>query len=152
MTSYIDQIDAQLAQLRMEIERLQIARDVISGLDGRGSKPVLTLKAEKPQKDEPITIRRIGAPEEKAEKPKKKSQVGRKIDTQRGPKARKEIMALIREGGAMSAKDLIDWFGYTDQRDKQLVYNTVSKFHLDGVMVKDEEGRFSLPEQAVAAE
>lgn len=151
-SSYIDQIDAQLAHLRMEIERLQIAREVIAGMEGR-PKPVLQLRAEPTEKKSgPITIRAIASTEEKPEKPKKKSQVGRKIDTQRGPKARKEIMALIREGGPMTAKDLIDWFGYTDQRDKQLVYNTVSKFHLDGVMIKDEEGRFKLPEHAVAAE
>ena len=149
-SSYIDQIDAQLAGLRMEIERLQIARDVISNLEGRGGGKVLTLKAEPaPSKQSgPFTIRKIGesVPEleaPKEEKKKRKITVPRVVEKGRFTNARvavREALAL----GPMKGRELFDLIGYTDKRDLNMIYNITSQGVKDGSLLKDEAGRFSL--------
>lgn len=143
MASYIDQIDAQLAALRMEMERLQIARDVIASMEGR-SKPVLTLRAEPSpsQKSGPITIRRItDGPEE--EKPKRPP-----MDKERAPKARVKIMELLKAEGPMTTATINSKLGHSSKREYQLVWNIMSDWKGEGVVLKDEKGRFSLPDAA----
>lgn len=153
MASYLEQIDAQLAALHMEMERLQIARDVITKLEGRSKPQVLTLKANPApsQKSGPITIRKITDGSE-GEKPKRQSNKGgaRVVDRKRGPEARKKIMAVIKEAAPINAAGIIERLGYDTQRDNQLVYNTTSKWLMDGVLTKDEERRFALADPEIA--
>jgi len=144
-SSYLDQIDAQMAALRAEMERLQIARDVITNLERR-SKPVLTLKAEPSpsQKSGPITIRKItdGSAKTQRQRPP--------MDRERAPKARAKIMEMLKTEGPMTTATINSKLGHSSKREYQLVWNIMSDWKGEGVVLKDEKGRFSLPEAADA--
>jgi hypothetical protein len=146
-SSYIDQIDAQLAGLRMEIERLQIARDVISNLEGRGGGKVLTLKAEpSPSKQSgPFTIRKIG--ESVSEEPKEKKK--RKLLIPRDKDRFERTRVTVREAlelGPMTSGELKSLLDFTEKRDINMLYNILSKSVLAGTLLKDKvTGRISLP-------
>lgn len=137
-SSYIDQIDAQLAHLRMEIERLQIARDVISGMDGR-PKPILQLRAEPVEKKSgPITIRKIEGPD-KSEKKKQ----ARKVPKM--PMA--ELVDLVRAGmeelPPSQAVGIGRHIGLSAEEDVKRIWYVLSTLIKNGE-AKKENGLFSL--------
>jgi len=144
MASYLEQIDAQLAALHMEMERLQIAREVIAKLEGRSKPQVLTLKANPApsQKSGPITIRKIT---DGSEKPKRQRPP---MDRERAPKARAKIMEMLKTEGPMTTATINAKLGHSSKREYQLIWNIMSDWKGEGVVVKDEKGRFFLPETA----
>lgn len=140
-SSYIDQIDAQIAALRHEIERLQIARDVIGTLEGRG-KPVLTLKAETSpsRKSGPITIRKIGdgAPGKK------------RATTQRQVPAVPidEVTRRLREGlknfpDGVRAADLAKHIGMPSDEEQKRIWYVLANLKKSGE-AKKVDGLYSL--------
>lgn len=139
-SSYIDQIDDQLEVLRAEIERLQIARDVIVNLEGRG-KPVLTLRANPApsQKSGPITIRKItDGPDNKEKKARPK------IDRSRGKKALVRVKEILREHpDGLTSADINQLMGHQlgNKREYQLVWNVVSDGVKTGVFTRDDATR-----------
>lgn len=144
MASYLEQIDAQLAALHMEMERLQIARDVIAKLEGRSKPQVLTLKANPApsQKSGPITIRKIA---DGSEKPKRQRPP---MDRERAPKARAKIMEMLKTEGPMTTAAINAKLGHSSKREYQLIWNIMSDWKGESVVLKDEKGRFFLPETA----
>lgn len=145
-SSYIDQIDAQLAHLRMEIERLQIARDVIAGMEGR-PKPVLQLRAEPTEKKSgPITIRKMeGGPAKAAKKTKPTRRVpGMTVS---------ELTDLVRAGmeelPPCKAVDIGKHIGLTNPEDVKRIWYVISTM-INAGEAKKEDGLFSLTRAAPA--
>lgn len=150
MSTYLEKINGRLAKHLREVERLQIAAEVVAELaaeeaESRGKTIHLTadrpVKAEKPapvQLGGPITIRKV--------EPKKKSKRGGyRSNYGERTKLKDEIRPILREHGPMPSGDVIDLLGRAgDKEAKQQVYQCMYEMNRDGEATKDDEGYYRL--------
>jgi hypothetical protein len=152
--NYLDQIahkiDAHrqtIEALQREIDKLEGAAEVITQLRGNDGGATLTLEAQPDKKVSPaFTIRKID-PEKKISVGRGGGNKGRTIDRERGNVARGQVMDLMRtvDAHGVTTADINHRLGFTDRRDRQLIWNVVSQFKIDGKLVRDEDGRYHLP-------
>lgn len=142
--SYVDEIDAEIDRLRVQLVKLEHAREVMSKLEKRGPK-TLELAAEKPVKKGPMYT------------------ISKKVE---GPKVRKqpkmamaELTELVRIGMAdlppSQAVGIGRHIGLSAEEDVKRIWYVLSILIKNGE-AKKEGGLFSLikPDEpnAVAAE
>jgi hypothetical protein len=147
--SYLDQIDQQLAVLNAEIERLQIAREVIAKLEGR-SKPVLNLKAEPSPstKSGPFTIRKISAGNPEKSTGKKT----RNIPVVPTPEIRARVMAGLQAyPDGVRAADLGRAIDLGSEEQLKRIWYVLS-IQIEKGTVKKEDGLYRLVAAPEASE
>jgi hypothetical protein len=128
--TYLEWIDNQLEYHQTEVARLTIARGVVEE-----AAAALDIIRHKPEKKIPSL--------QIAQEKKPKSTVKRVFD---GEQWRTKVLKFLAENGPHDSNALIEAFdaGHSKQ-EKQKIYNTVSKLRLDGILVKSEDGVYSVP-------
>ena len=116
-TSYIEWIDQQILKYQKEIAKLTVARDVIKSIPSR----------DLPAQKKPVKL--LAAP-----KPVKARSPGRKYSYE-------VRAALANSADGLTSADVINALGFTQQIDKQAVYNALSWMSINGVITRDENTR-----------
>lgn len=141
MTSYIEQINAQIAALQDEIAKLEIAKDVIARLDQRSQK-TLTLKANPEKKSGAITIRKVEGKYSPVKEEKTK-RGGARTAPVKGITEHyaKRATAVLTVHDGLKTGEIAEKMGLTEQPDKQRLYSVMNKLVTDGRVDKDGDLR-----------
>lgn len=137
MSSYIEQIGALLNQHRREVERLQIAAEVITELAQReADRPkVLHLKAETSEKKTSgkITIRKVTGP---ADRPKRSHR-----DNPDRDRYRSSVLGYIDEHGPTRTSELMEHLGLADssKETKQVLYQVMYDLKRLGTLIRGDD-------------
>jgi hypothetical protein len=139
--SDLERIEARMTELRAELERLEIARSVLSELYAAAPTP--------PRKDKAngaaFTIRRVEEPAAK----------GKTAKPKRGSPDRKAAKAKVREkvlaemaNGPVTSGALCKKFKFHDAAEKQLVYQALYELKTEGRADRDEHSAYRLTASA----
>lgn len=148
--SYLEQIDELIIYHRAELERLEIARQVIASLANSNNTQKTT--AEEPAADTAITIRRTtpkptAAPAKatKADKPKAAKGVPAPARTEDKAALKEKVLSELAVSPRKSG-DLIEKFAppNPDKAEKQFVYALLYDLKRTGVVTRDEESLYRL--------
>jgi hypothetical protein len=141
--SYVEQIDAEIAELKDRLIKLEHAREVMAKLERKGPKTIDVTPEKKASGK--ITIARIQAP--KGKRQRGKSEMGLSI-------AELCDLALqaVREVPGETGTEIAKRMGFTEEVDQKRVWYALKRLYDDGKVVKDG-ARYRLPaEHAEAAE
>jgi hypothetical protein len=138
----LQRIDARIAELRAELDRLEIARSVLSEL--HAAAPTLPPKGK--ANGAAFTVRRVEAPAGETKAPAAKASgkpKDRAATAARKAKVRQKVMAQI-EAGPVKSGDIIRKLHLREKSEKQEVYQALYDLNSKGLAVRDENAFYTL--------
>lgn len=131
--TYVEEIDQQIDKLRLDLIKLEHAREVMVKLEKKGPKTI-NLTAEPPEKKSgPITIAKI--------KPAKTPLGPPLAET---PTETRERIVKVLETGPKTSGEVVTAFGDIEPRLKQRIWALLTKMREAGT-IHNEDGRYYVP-------